>query len=310
VTISAFTFCRNAASLYYPIEASIRSALPLVDEVVVALGRGDDEDDTRSQIEAIGDPKIKIIDTEWDVQAFPKGTVHAQQTDLAKSNCSGDWLIYLQADEVLHQDDWATIKNQCQRYLNDEQVEGMLFDYHHFWGDYQHLVEAHGWYPKEIRLIRNRKDIHSWESAQSFRSIPDFDGRSYRKKEGSRKLRVVDSGARIFHYGWVRPPAIMTKKMQAMDRNHGHPQPRFKAAFEYGDLSILRTFQGSHPDVMTEWIRKMDWSAQLDLLGMRGISRTHRFKHERWKYRLLHLLEKHLFGGKQVFAYQNYTRIN
>ncbi len=308
--ISAFTFCRNAASLYYPIDAVIRSILPLVDEFVVALGKGEENDPTRSWIESIENPKIKIIDTEWDLKAFPNGTIHAQQTDIAKEACTGDWLLYLQADEVVHEADLPLIRQQCEHYLNDERVEGMLFQYHHFWGDYSHVVEAHGWYPKEIRLIRNRTDIHSWESAQSFRSIPGFDGKSYRRKEGSRKLRVVSSGARIFHYGWVRPPQVMTKKMQAMDRNHGHETIRFKDAFEYGDLSCLKVFNGSHPAVMQTWIEKMNWEDELDLTGTKGLKRSHRFKHERWKYRLLHGLEQNLLAGKEVFAYRNYELVD
>jgi hypothetical protein len=34
--VSGFSFCRNDVRLYYPIAESIRSALPLVDEYVIA----------------------------------------------------------------------------------------------------------------------------------------------------------------------------------------------------------------------------------------------------------------------------------
>jgi len=38
MTISGFSFVRNAISLDYPIAEAIRSVLPLVDEFVVACG--------------------------------------------------------------------------------------------------------------------------------------------------------------------------------------------------------------------------------------------------------------------------------
>ena len=60
--ISGFSFCRNAQKLYYPLAESIRSILPLCDEFVVAVGKGDADDRTRETIEGIGDPKIRILD--------------------------------------------------------------------------------------------------------------------------------------------------------------------------------------------------------------------------------------------------------
>jgi hypothetical protein len=218
--ISGFSMCRNAEKLYYPIKESILSVLPLVDEFVVAIGRGDDDDRTLELVRSIDSEKIKIIETKWDLEAFPNGTIHAQQTDLAKAHCSGDWLIYLQADEVIHEQDYSEIKEKCTTYLNDLKVEAFMLKYRHYWGDYQHYINAHGWYKKEIRIIRNSPDIHSWESAQSFRSIPAFDGKSYRQKPGSRKLNALELKAYVYHYGWVRPPSLMTAKMKALDKNH------------------------------------------------------------------------------------------
>ncbi|MEO5800564.1 MAG: glycosyltransferase, partial [Gemmatimonadales bacterium] len=59
--ISGFTMVRNATILDFPLEASIRSLLPVVSEVVVNIGAS--EDDTRDRVVAIGDPRIRILDT-------------------------------------------------------------------------------------------------------------------------------------------------------------------------------------------------------------------------------------------------------
>ncbi|NLK62099.1 MAG: glycosyltransferase, partial [Fusobacteria bacterium] len=178
--ISGFSMIKNSSKLYYPIQESIRSILPIVDEFVVAVGDCDKDDNTRELIEGINSDKIKIIDTVWDLEKYPYGMENAHQTDIAKAACTGDWLFYLQADEVVHEKYLEKIVESCKKYLNDKEVEGFLFKYIHFWGDYNRYHKSHSWYPKEIRIIRNDKEIHSWESAQSFRRIPNFNGINYR----------------------------------------------------------------------------------------------------------------------------------
>lgn len=305
--ISGFSMCRNAELLYYPVKQSIESALPLVDEFVIAVGKGEASDQTLQVLGSIDSSKLKIIETEWDLEAFRQGTVHAQQTDLAKQECTGDWLLYLQADEVLHEKDLSIIQQRCEQVHHDLRIEGLLLNYLHFWGDYHHLVDTHGWYQEEIRLIRNRPDIHSWQSAQSFRAISDFDGVSYRKKEGSRKLRVARVDASIYHYGWVRPPSIMAAKVRELDRIHSHQQQAYPERFDYGDLSKLTPFKGSHPEVMKDWIEKLDWQDELRFTAQ-SFSRK-AYKHERFKNRMLTLIERGLFGSRQVAAYKNYDLI-
>ena len=212
--ISGFSMGKNALKLYYPMRQSVESILPLVDEFVVALGDSDEDDITRSEIEAIGSDKIRIVDTVWDIEKYPRGMEHAHQTDIAKDLCSGDWLFYLQSDEVVHERDLEKIRLRCEELLDDHEVEGLLFRYRHFWGDYEHVQDGHCWYRKEIRIVRNNSQIHSWESAQSFRRIPGFDGVNYRQQAGTYKLKVADVDAEIFHYGWVRPPRLMQNKIK------------------------------------------------------------------------------------------------
>ena len=64
--ISGFTIVRNAIKLDFPVEASIRSILPVCDEVVVNVGRSEDE--TLDLVRSIGDPRLRILETEWDMR--------------------------------------------------------------------------------------------------------------------------------------------------------------------------------------------------------------------------------------------------
>ncbi|MGM0579329.1 MAG: hypothetical protein ACQETL_01525 [Bacteroidota bacterium] len=310
--ISGFTMVKNAGKLYYPIKESIASILDLVDEFVVALGDCDSDDNTRELILSIGSPKIKIIDTVWDTEKYPRGMENAHQTDIAKEACSGDWLFYLQADELVHEKYHSEIVKSCNEYLNDERVEGFLFKYIHFWGDYNHYQHEHGWYPWEIRIVRNKKDIHSWKSAQSFRRIPNFDGLNYRVKEGTYKLGVKKLDAYIYHYGWVRPPKLMTKKSASLSRIHSNKvdemdfeQPK---KFNYGAMLRFPKFNGTHPKVMNEWIAAMDWKDELDFTSKSNQS-DKQWNKKRLKKQILTWVENKILGGKKLFTTKNYKLV-
>jgi glycosyltransferase involved in cell wall biosynthesis len=314
VKISGFSFVKNGVKLYYPIVEAIKSILPICDEFVVAVGKGDEDDETKARIAAINNPKIKIIDTEWDLKKYPRGMENAHQTDIAKEHCTGDWLFYLQADEVIHEKYLPIIENRCKELAANKDVEGLLFKYKHFWGDYNHYHGGHGWYPHEIRIVRNDKDIHSWESAQSFRRIENFDGISYRQQEDTHKLNVALVDAYVYHYGWVRPPHLMVNKKKALDTIHKGSKrvqemyQNVADVFDYGPLDRLKIFEETHPEVMTEMISNMDWQDKLQLTGKPNPLRE-AHKHERIKYRLISLMEKWLYGGKQIGGFKNYKMV-
>lgn len=309
--ISGFTMAKNATKLYYPIREAIESILPICDEFVVALGDCDADDSTLEEIQAIGSDKIRIIHTVWDLEKFPNGMENAHQTDIAMKACTGDWLFYLQADEVVHEKDLPIIKKRCEQLVDDREIEGLLFRYLHFWGDYQHHHRSHGWYPNEIRIVRNLPDMHSFQSAQTFRRIPDFDGFSYRKKEGSLKLKVARVDATIYHYGWVRPPALMRSKRKALDSIHKGTtamEQAYKdvpAEFDYGPLENIPRFRGTHPAVMQRQIQKFNWGKSLYASGPLRTPRAP-FKHEQFKYQLITFFERLFFRNKRTFGSHNW----
>ncbi|HEY3401927.1 MAG TPA: hypothetical protein VGK59_00990 [Ohtaekwangia sp.] len=310
--ISGFTFARNASKLYYPVKSAIQSILPLVDEFIVALGDSDADDTTEQEIASIQSHKIKIVRTTWKLEEFPNGMEYARQTDIAKNLCTGDWLFYIQCDEVLHEKYHKVVQAACEKYLNDSEIEGLLFDFKHFWGDYRHYVLSHARYPREIRVIRNDAEIHSWRDAQSFRRIPAFDGRNYYQKKGTQKLKVALINAAIHHYGFVRPPEIMNAKNIRHRQNyrgqkHVTASSENKAVvFDYGDMDNLEPYIETQPRVMKEWIAKMNWQDQLK--SGPGYKHT-KHKHDKLKYKVLTFIEQHFLNGEQLFGFKNYNLV-
>ncbi len=250
--IAGFTFIRNAIRFDYPIEESIRSMLPLCDFVVVAVGKS--EDNTLELVRNIAPDKIRILPSLWNDKLREGGRVLAEETNKAyraiKQNV--DWCMYLQADELIHEDDYPTLQQQMLRYKDDPKVEGLVFDYLHFYGSYRYLGDSRRWYRREVRIIRQHPDISSYRDAQGFR------------KKG-RKLRVKPSGGRIFHYGWVKNPEKQQQKQHYFNKLW-HPDSWVekhigqKKTYDYAaNIDSLCLFKGSHPKLMQKRIQHADW---------------------------------------------------
>jgi len=241
IFISGFSTIRNGVKLGYPFVESIKSILPIVDEFVITIGKS--EDDTLDVIKKIKDPKIKIIETIWDPKFTIKGRILAVQSNMALFQCRGDWAFYIQGDEIFHNEDQNKIVKYCEDYIKDEEVEGFLFDYTHFFGNYKWYGDSYHWYRKEIRIIRNHRGITSWRSAQSFR----LDGK---------KIGVIETGCRIYHYGWVRAPEVMAEKRKQHDMLHhgkGYKRDIHNKNYNYlneMDPECMKPFTDPPPELM------------------------------------------------------------
>ncbi|ACU58009.1 conserved hypothetical protein [Chitinophaga pinensis DSM 2588] len=288
--VSGFTFVRNAVKYDYPVVASIKSILPLCDEVIVSVGNC--EDGTLELIQSIGSPKIKIFHSVWDDSLKEGGRILAVETDKAYAHVSAesDWAFYIQADEVVHEQDYDAIRTAMQQYRDDKRVEGLLFRYTHFFGSYDYIGDSRTWYQNEIRIIRNDKRISSYRDAQGFR------------KEGQ-KLHVKPVNARMYHYGWVKDPKVQAQKVNnSFQMYHGSNEtevngPVSADAFDYGEVDSLAVFKGTHPGVMQERIHQKNWQFSHD------ISR----KKMSFKDTVLYWVEK--ITGKRLFDYRNYKLI-
>lgn len=297
--ISGFTIVRNADKYYFPIKESICSILPLVDEFIVALGDNDEKDKTEEIIRSIDSDKIQIIDRVWDERLYQESKILAHETNFALQQCTGDWCFYIQADEVFHEDGLGIVKAACKKYNECGDVDGFLFKYLHFFGDYNHLVKSHGWYKNEIRLFKNHRKIYSIKDAQSFR------------KGNNEKLNVIELNVDMFHYGWVRPPHLMQSKKKEHDSFHEgieKGKEMYKSrdnSFDYGPLGKLPKFKGSHPKVMEVFIKKISWMDQLNYSRKGKVNRP-LMKHEKSKYKILSFFENHIFH-RPLFDYSNWN---
>ena len=254
--VTGFSFVKNALLYEYPVVESIRSILPLCDEFVIAVGKSDDG--TLQLIEQMTEEKIRIVETVWN-EELKKGHVLAEETDKAFKHISEDtdWAFYIQADEVLHEDYLEVVRKNMLAYKDNDLVDGLLFNYRHFYGSFDYVGTSSDWYPHEIRVVKKKKDIYSYIDAQGFRKGDD------------EKLCVVPVEAFIHHYGWVRSPEKMLKKILRFGKiYHGETtsDTPSTAHFDYErHVNEIRPFEGSHPKVMQEHIAKNNRAFNYDI---------------------------------------------
>ncbi len=284
--VSGFTFVRNAIKFDYPVVESISSILPLCDEVIVAVGKS--EDGTRELVESIGSPKIRIIDTEWDEALREGGRVLADETNKAFDSTDPDstWCIYIQADEIIHENSHQSILAAMKQYEDSLEVEGLVLTYNHFYGSYDFIGDSRQWYRREIRIIRNDKTIRSYRDAQGFR-------------KNGKPLKVAVIKANVFHYGWVKPPEYQKAKLNYFhtlwhDERWMQKNKSSIEGFDYSRIDSLARFEGTHPSVMKKRIELKNWHFEFDPTRKRFT----------FMARLLYTIEK--ISGFRIGEYKNY----
>jgi len=284
--VSGFTFIRNAVRFDYPVVESISSILPLCDEIIVAVGNSDDG--TRKLIQSIPSPKIRIIDTIWDDSKREGGQVLADETNKAFDAVSPEsiWAFYFQADEVIHEEYLDPIRRSMEKWKDNQDIDGLLFNYLHFYGSYDFVADSRRWYRREVRIVRNDKRIRSYKDAQGFR------------KDG-KKLNVAPIPAWVYHYGWVKPPEFQQAKQKTFHR-YWHDDRWIERkvlksdSFDYSEIDSLELFTKTHPSVMKERIARKNWQFQFDP-SQKKFSLF---------IRILHFIEKKT--GWRVGEYRNY----
>ncbi|MDH4130892.1 MAG: glycosyltransferase family 2 protein [Gemmatimonadota bacterium] len=283
--VAGFSLVSNAVALDFPILESLRSLLPLCDELVVNVGPS--SDGTLELVRSLDDPRLRLIEGEWD--ATLGGRMLAVETQRALEACRGDWAIYIQADEVLHEDGIDSLSAAMADRRGDPGTEGLVVDFVHFYGSADWVAGGRAWYRREVRVVRPGGSAVSHAEAQGFR-----------RRDGAR-LRARPSGATYHHYGWARPMSVLAAKRVADNALYYGGEARRAPVGERLPWEVgLRRFAGTHPRVMREWI------------AARRASMSPGFAPSRWTRRRLALLAAlgiERLTGWRPFEYRNYVEV-
>jgi hypothetical protein len=201
--------------------------------------------------------------------------------------CSNPWGVYIQADEVLHERGATELATAVQEADDDQQVEGLLVRYLHFYGGFDTVATHRRWYRREVRAVRlaPELDIRPYQGAQGFRVGPDH-----------RKIRARLTGAEMFHYGWARPAQALREK-----RDLGRTMYPWRDA----DVNLpllawmpgLERFEGTHPQAARRWIEARHIDPER-VIGPR------KFRWRFLRYYASTVIER--LTGVRVFEFRNY----
>ncbi len=260
-TISGFTYVRNGINYGVPFIEAIQSILPICHELIAVVG--DSVDGTRELITQINSPKIKIIDTVWDMSLREGGKIFAQQANMGLKAIAGDWAFHIQADEVIHENDLPTIEAAVHKYAQEEVVDGLLFPFLHFWGDYRHVQNSRRVHRKEIRVFKNNKQVRSYRDSQGFRIYPSLETYDSGKHKG-KKLAVKYIDTPVYHYNGVKDSSAMLEK-NTLDYFYGHNKEKDTRPFNYHTVPRVKEFTGTHPSIMAKRIAAYNFVFEHDL---------------------------------------------
>jgi hypothetical protein len=299
VKISGFSYIRNGFTFGYPFLQSIQSILPVCDEFIIAVG--DSTDGTKEAIINLNDPKIKIIDTVWDEKMRSNGKIFAQQANIALKQCSGDWLFHIQADEVIHENSLDKIKKTIVELNDNPKIEGILFDFLNFHGNYNYLNDTRNQHKKEIRVIRNNKNIYSYKDSQGFRKYPSWE--EYSNGNKGLKLNVRYINVPVFHYSYVRSPELMQQKSKYFetfwhDDSYIVEKYTEKKQYDYYGIDAVKKYDGSHPIYMKDKIERENWDFDASKIS----------PNTNWKNKFIRWIEKKI--NYRIGEYKNYKIVS
>ena len=111
--ISCFMNVRNVLSQGYPFVQAIKAALHICDEFIISDGYS--TDGTFEILKSLKDQysKIDLVRIQWNLAPSytKRGEVIAETANKTRQLCSGEYLFYIQANEVIHEKSINTIKN-------------------------------------------------------------------------------------------------------------------------------------------------------------------------------------------------------
>jgi len=249
MNLYGLAFVKNGVKFDYPFIESLDSLSPLVEKTYINVGVSDDG--TLEKLQESQD--LKIIEVDWDEQRTDKGHILSDMTDVALKKLREEiddpeaWVIYLQSDEVLHEQDYQKIREDIQK-ANDQGHDVLRFRYLHFWQKHNVVTLNERWYPVEIRAFKlhTSTPILSHGDAQTFENWTS----------------AFDSDAYIYHYGHVREQKAYKQKMERMHRYYHRGFDRVRKSLKTMVKNFLRNdreffFYGDHPIVMKERIARL-----------------------------------------------------
>ena len=148
MTLSVYTYAKNALFFDFHLIDMLRHHLPLADEIVVSEGFSSDR--TYEAIRHL-DPKIAVHRT--NIGRSDAKTWLEKAKNYARERCSGDWCLLLDCDEFIPE--WEF--DRLRTFITSTDCHLAAAEYKHFYGNYKVHYENPGRpFPPKRKTILHR----------------------------------------------------------------------------------------------------------------------------------------------------------
>lgn len=196
--MTTITVCSIVKDEEFFIDMMIKSALEFADEMVIIVD-SKTTDKTIGVIKSFDDKRIKMFELDY-------GEKFSDARQLAQDKATSDWVFYLDADEVLHENITCKMKDIVKE-LDSKGVDACHVQYTHFINDFCHIDNSEVIHYGMYRLYR--RDANA-KYIRHIHSLP---------QAAWKKITVVTS-INIFHLGYIRG---MEKIFERFYRNYTNP---------------------------------------------------------------------------------------
>lgn len=260
--ITGIISIKNGIGLGYPFPIVIDNLSRLCDNVIVGLDNRPEFSADWTMTHSLGLSNVQIVDAPWDDSNRNDGSEIAIQMDnlvnIAKEQGS-DWVVVMQADELLHDDDFPMLLAFMERNLYTE-VTGFSMQRLYFWKDLDTVRTD--WAANLVRIFK--------PGTYSFMA----DGTD---KAGMFSAPVAPGSElalpyKIYHYSRVDAPDVISRRVRNLDALF-HPEetllsvedlpdydftPReydnfAKTGFPKEVEGLFEKFGGTHPVGVLDW---------------------------------------------------------
>ena len=243
--ISTYTFADNHFEKEFYVLEGIVSALNFSDEVIYVDGKScDGTYELTKTMEKI-DNRIKVFQLPYNDKGMRKHATMALK-NAALMQCTGDWCILMDGDEVYHEEDAKTIRSYAEKY-DDSDIKAIEFNTLHFYRDFSYINNNPEWYKKKVYMFKNGWGFHHGLVGNDPDQIVCFNGDPPVKK--------VTAPVKVYHYGHVRDWDLYQRLKNVQHQRH-HPMAWEKYKIKEWDERFLQLYKGTHPKIMKIRIEK------------------------------------------------------
>lgn len=226
--LTGITLVKDGNLLGYPWKECIRSLSHICDDVFVNVG--DSTDNTLDDMLSLEVPNLFVKQFTWDMSPTGDGRELAVQANNLLSYVDADWILYMQADEMLLESDKEELIRLLES-LPDSTSQVELYRTY-FWGD--------------IRTRAPEYEIYLGRIFRPGTHKVGGDGMFLVRESGE----VYRSDKLIYHYSRMGSEEDITQRVRRLDGLFHSPEVIEKFSdFSYNQLATeaLISYVGKHP---------------------------------------------------------------